>query len=101
MERASKETSELGEPLLFNPGHTVNWEILINASKQVNKQKISDAFYARTFPPNLNNQLNIKSTLLFRNGITWYSHEWLIFTWFFESFLMYVYFFFVTFSNHF
>ena len=62
--------SEVGAHLLMNPGHTVNWEILTNAPKQVSKRKILEAFYIPTLQLTLNNQLNTKHTLLFRNGIT-------------------------------
>ena len=71
--------SKVGSHLLQNPGHTVNWEILISKftkqvnkrkAKQVNKRKTLEAFYIRTFQPTLNNKLNTKRTLLFRNGIT-------------------------------
>ena len=67
---STKKTSEVGDHLLMNPGHTVNWEILTNAPKQVNKRKILEVFYIRTLQPTLNNQLNTKRTLIFRNGIT-------------------------------
>ena len=40
----TKKVSEAGDHLLMNLGHTVNWEILTNAPKQVNKQKILEAF---------------------------------------------------------
>ena len=62
--------SKVVDHLLMNPGQMVNWEILTNAPKQVNKRKILEAFYLWTLQPALNNQLNTKSTLLFRNGIT-------------------------------
>ena len=65
-----KKTSEVGEYWLMNAGHTVNWEILTNAPKQVNKQKILDVFYIRTLQPTRNNKLNTKGILIFRNGIT-------------------------------
>ena len=66
----TKKTSEVGDHLLMNSGHTVNWEILTNAPKQVNKQKILDVFYIRTLQPTRNNKLNTKGILIFRNGIT-------------------------------
>ena len=70
MERTSKETSEVGDHLLLNPGHMVDWKILTNASKQVNKWKIPEAFYARTLQSTVNSQLNTKRTPLFRNRRT-------------------------------
>ena len=36
---STKKSSELGDHLLLNPGHTVNWEILANAPKQVKNGK--------------------------------------------------------------
>ena len=36
---STKKSSELGDHLLLNPGHTVNWEILTNAPKQVKNEK--------------------------------------------------------------
>ena len=68
---STKKMSEVGDHLLMNPGHMVKWEIF-----NVNKRKISEAFYIH---PTLNNQLNTKRTLLFRNSITWFSHVKLIF----------------------
>ena len=65
----TEKTSEVGDHFLLNPVHPVNWEILINAPKQVYKWKILEAFYIRTFRPTLNNQLDAKCKLLFRNGI--------------------------------
>ena len=55
---STKKMSEVGDHLLLNPGHTVNWEILTSDPKQVNKRKILEAFYIRTFQPTLKNQLN-------------------------------------------
>ena len=67
---SAKKTSEVGDHLLLNLRHTVNWEILTSSPKQVSKRKILEAFYIRTLQPTLNNLLNTKRTLLFRNGIT-------------------------------
>ena len=67
---STKKMSEVGAHLLMSPGHTVNWEILTNPHKQVSKRKILEAFYIRTLQATLNNQLNTKLKLLFRNGIT-------------------------------
>ena len=67
---STKNTSELGTHLLLNTGCKVNWEILTNAPKQVNKQRVLEAFYIQTLQLTLNNKLNTKRTLLFRNGIT-------------------------------
>ena len=42
---STNKTSEAGGHLLLNTGHTVNWEILTNAPKRLNKRKIWEAFY--------------------------------------------------------
>ena len=67
---STNKTSEVGDHLLLNAGHTVNWEIFTHAPKRVNKHTILNAFYIRTLQPTLNNQLNTKHKLLFRNNIT-------------------------------
>ena len=67
---STKKMSKVGDHLLMNPGQMVNWEVLANAPKQVNKRKILEACYILTPQPTLNNQLNTKRTLLFRNEIT-------------------------------
>ena len=51
--------SEVGDHLLLNPSHKVDWEISTNASKEVNKRKIPEVFYARTLQSTVNSQLNI------------------------------------------
>ena len=62
--------SEVAEHLLTNPGHTINWQVITSAPHQRNKRKILEAYYITKFKPSLNNQLGIKITHLFRNGIT-------------------------------
>ena len=62
--------SEVAEYLLKNSGHTINWKEITSALHQRNKRKILEAFYITQFKPRLNNQLDIKITHLFRNGIT-------------------------------
>ena len=42
---STKKMSKVVDHLLMNPGQMVNWEILTNAPKQVNKRKILEAFY--------------------------------------------------------
>ena len=42
---STKKTSEVSDHLLWNPSHTVNWEILKDAPTQVNKRKMLEAFY--------------------------------------------------------
>ena len=72
---STKKTCEVGDNLLLNAGHTANWEIFTYAPKRVNKHRILNTFYIRTLQPTLNNQLNTKHKLLFRNNITWFLME--------------------------
>ena len=67
---STKKTTEVGDHLLLNPGHTVNWKILTNAPKFTFKRIILDAFYINVLNPTLNNQKDTKKLVLFRNGIT-------------------------------
>ena len=62
--------SEVAEHLLKNPGHTVKWQVITSDRHQRNKRKILEANYITKFKPSLINQLDIKITHLFRNGIT-------------------------------
>ena len=62
--------SEVAEHLLTNPEHTINWHVITSALHQRNKRKILEAYCITKFKPSLNNQLDIKITHLFRNGIT-------------------------------
>ena len=66
----TKKTSEVDEHFLLNPGQTVNRGVLTNAPKQIYKWELLEACYIRTLQPTLNNQLDTKCTVLFRNGIT-------------------------------
>ena len=62
--------SEVAEHLLKNLAHTTNWQVVTSAPRQRNKQKILEAYYITKFKPTLNNQLDIKITHRFGNGIT-------------------------------
>ena len=57
-----KKSSEVGDHLLANPGHTITWQILTNAPKQSYKRKILEAFFLTKLKPPLNNQKDIKFT---------------------------------------
>ena len=62
--------SEATEHLLKNRDHSIGWQAITSAPHQRNKWKILEAFYITKFKPSLNNQLDVKVTQLFRNGIT-------------------------------
>ena len=44
----TKKTFEVGDHILLNTGHTINWEILTNAPKQANNWKILENLYIQT-----------------------------------------------------
>ena len=56
--------------LIDNPTHEFSWRILSIAPRDYKKRKILEAYYIRSKMPNLNDQLDIKTLYLFRNGIT-------------------------------
>ena len=51
-------------------GHECQWFVLSRASKSCLKRKILEAYYIKTCPPLLNNQMNSDVLNLFRNGVT-------------------------------
>ena len=67
---ALKKNCEVGDHLLVNTDHNINWKIIAKAPAQTFKRKILVAFYIRQLKPTLNSQKDIKITHLFRNGIT-------------------------------
>ena len=50
--------------------HRFNWEILGRVLNNVRQRKIHDAYYLMCMYPTLNNQLELTSLTLFRNGVT-------------------------------
>ena len=67
---SSKGKSEVSKHILMNEGHEITWKILTKAPVDKRKRKILEAFYIKKFSPSINDQLDIKSLKLFRNGIT-------------------------------
>ena len=62
--------SEPSKHISVNDGHSFTWTILTKAPVNWRKRKILEAYYIRKFKPPINDQLDIKSLTLFRNGIT-------------------------------
>ena len=62
--------SEPSKHVIENSGHSFTWKVLCRASVNTKKQKILEAFFIRKLSPSINDQLEIKSLKLFRNGIT-------------------------------
>ena len=53
----------------FN-GHVMSFKVIANASNNVLRRRILEAFYIAQLKPNLNDQLDSQSLKLFRYGIT-------------------------------
>ena len=50
--------------------HIFNWKIIRRVPNKVEQRKIHEAYYVMCLRPTLNNQLELTSLALFRNGIT-------------------------------
>ena len=62
--------SEPAKHLLINPTHKFDWISMTSASKNQLRRKILEAYFIAKFKPSLNDQLESRELLLFRNGIT-------------------------------
>lgn len=65
-----RKDSEPAKHLKNNPDHTFNWRTIIHASKHGRERKNLEASIIAIKGPSLNNQLETKKLLLFRNGVT-------------------------------
>ena len=50
--------------------HRFNWKILRRVPNKVRQRTIREAYYVMCMRPTLNNQLELTSLTLFRNGVT-------------------------------
>ena len=64
------EKSEPSKHLVANPTHEFKWSVIDRAPKDTRKRKILEAYHIMINKPSLNDQKDIKSLTLFRNGIT-------------------------------
>jgi len=70
-EHESKSSkSEVSRHLQNNSQHNFRWKPITQAPKETIKRKILEAFYIKKYKPTLNDQLDLKTLNLFRNGIT-------------------------------
>ena len=67
---SSSEKSEPSKHLVQNPTHQFHWSVIQKAPEETRKRKILEAYHIMINKPSLNDQKDIKSLLLFRNGIT-------------------------------
>ena len=52
------------------PEHRFNWKILRRVPNKIRQRNIHEAYYIMSMRPTLNNQLELTSLTLFRNGVT-------------------------------
>ena len=52
------------------PERIVNWKILRRVPNKIRQRKIHEAYYVMCMRPTRNNQLELTSLTLFRNGVT-------------------------------
>ena len=64
--------SEPAKHLLCNPNHQFEWKVLTSAPKNKLHRRILESYFIATLKPSLNDQLDHRELLLFRNGITWF-----------------------------
>ena len=64
------KNSEPAKHLHQFPEHRFNWKILGRIPNIVRERKIYEAYYLMCMRPTLNNQLELTSLTLFRNGVT-------------------------------
>ena len=65
-----KKESEPAKHLRDNQVHSFTWKLICMAPKLNRKRKNLEATLITLLKPSLNNQLETKSLILFRNGIT-------------------------------
>ena len=65
----TKRNSEPAKHLKQNPNHAFHWKILCRASKFTRDRKNLEAYFITRKKPSLNNQIESKTLILFRNGI--------------------------------
>ena len=64
------KNSEPAKHIKQFPEHRLNWKILRRVSNKVRQRKIHEAYYVMCLHPTLNNQMELTSLILFRNGVT-------------------------------
>ena len=55
---------------MFLTTHAFSWKVISVAPKNAHKRKLLEAMIIRLHNPSLNEQLETKSLILFRNGVT-------------------------------
>ena len=63
--------SEPAKHIAANTTHAFSWKVISVAPKNAHEHKLLEAMIIRLHNPSLNEQLETKSLILFRNGVTW------------------------------
>ena len=72
------DMSKISEPsghLKGNPTHVFTWKVLMTAPINDRARKNFEASFIALSRPSLNEQIDGKKLLLFRNGVTWQFHS--------------------------
>ena len=64
------KNSEPAKHLNQSPEYRFNWKIIIRVPNKVRQRKIHEAYYVICMGQTFNNQLELTSLTLFRNGVT-------------------------------
>ena len=62
--------SEPAKHIAANTTHVFSWKVISGAPKNAHKRELLEAMIIRLHNPSLNEQLETKSLILFRNGLT-------------------------------
>ena len=62
--------SEPAKHIAANTTHAFSWKVISVAPKNAHKRKLLEAMIIRLHNPSLNEQVEIKSLILFGNGVT-------------------------------
>ena len=67
---AVKGTSEPAKHISKNPTHQFSWKTLMRAPEDWRKRRIWETFLIKIQNPTLNDHKDVRTLLLFRNGVT-------------------------------
>ena len=65
-----RKDSEVAQHLYHHSDHEVRWSILRQAPKQTTRRRVLESYFISMWKPALNDQVDFKKCVLFKNGIT-------------------------------